>query len=212
VEMELIKWIKDLFSGKGTTEMLKDNMKYLVIGLGNVGVEYDFTRHNIGFEVLDELAKTKEVSFSTERLGDVAKVKHKGRTFILLKPSTFMNLSGKAVRYWMEKEKVSIENILVVVDDLNIDFGKIRLRGKGSDGGHNGLKDINEKLGQNKYARLRFGIGDEFSKGRQVNYVLGKWSDAEAEKLPKLTEKAGKAILSFGLIGLARTMSDFNNK
>ena len=210
--MELIKWIKDLFSGKGTTEMLKDNMKYLVIGLGNVGVEYDFTRHNIGFEVLDELAKTKEVSFSTERLGDVAKVKHKGRTFILLKPSTFMNLSGKAVRYWMEKEKVSIENILVVVDDLNIDFGKIRLRGKGSDGGHNGLKDINEKLGQNKYARLRFGIGDEFSKGRQVNYVLGKWSDAEAEKLPKLTEKAGKAILSFGLIGLARTMSDFNNK
>lgn len=210
--MELIKWIKDLFSRKGTTEILKDNMKYLVIGLGNVGVEYDFTRHNIGFEVLDELAKAKEVSFSTERLGDVAKVKHKGRTFILLKPSTFMNLSGKAVRYWMEKENIGIENILVIVDDLNIDFGKLRLRGKGSDGGHNGLKDINEKLGQNNYARLRFGIGDTFNKGKQVNYVLGKWSDEEAEKLPELTEKAGKAILSFGLIGLARTMSDFNNK
>lgn len=210
--MELIKWIQNWFAAKETVEIVKDNMKYLVIGLGNIGAEYDFTRHNIGFEVLDELAKAKEVSFSTERLGEVATVKHKGRTFILLKPSTFMNLSGKAVRYWMEKENIGIENILVIVDDLNIDFGKLRLRGKGSDGGHNGLKDINEKLGQNNYARLRFGIGDTFNRGKQVNYVLGKWSDEEAEQLPELTEKSGKAILSFGLIGLGRTMSDFNNK
>jgi PTH1 family peptidyl-tRNA hydrolase len=210
--MKLLKWIQNWFYEKKSVEIIKDNMKYLVIGLGNIGAEYDFTRHNIGFEVLDELAKTKKVDFSTERLGDVATVKHKGRTFILLKPSTFMNLSGKAVRYWMEKEKIGIENILVIVDDLNIDFGKLRLRGKGSDGGHNGLKDINEKLGQNNYARLRFGIGDTFNRGKQVNYVLGKWSEEEAEKLPELTEKGGKAILSFGLIGLGRTMSDFNNK
>lgn len=210
--MKLLKWFKGWFAEKETIEIVKDNMKYLVIGLGNVGAEYDFTRHNIGFEVLDELAKAKGVDFSTERLGDVATVKHKGRTFILLKPSTFMNLSGKAVRYWMEKEKIGIENILVIVDDLNIDFGRLRLRGKGSDGGHNGLKDINEKLGQNNYARLRFGIGDTFNRGKQVNYVLGKWSDEEAEKLPELTEKSGKAIFSFGLIGLGRTMSDFNNK
>ncbi len=210
--MKFLRKILTWFSGKERIEIVEDSMKYLIIGLGNIGAEYDYTRHNIGFEVLDELANLKGVEFSTERLGDIATVKHKGRTFILLKPSTFMNLSGKAVRYWMEKEKISIENILVIVDDLNIGFGKLRLRGKGSDGGHNGLKDINEKLGQNKYARLRFGIGDEFSKGRQVNYVLGKWSDKEAEQLPELTEKAGKAILSFGLIGLGRTMSAFNNK
>ncbi len=187
-------------------------MKYLIVGLGNIGVEYIYTRHNIGFEVLDKLAEEKSVPFKTDRLGDVATIKHKGRTFILLKPSTFMNLSGKAVRYWLEKEKINWENLLVVVDDLNLPFGKLRMRGKGSDGGHNGLKDINEKMGKNDYARLRFGIGDTFNKGKQINYVLGKWSDEEMEKLPDLLKNSCDIVLSFGTVGLAKTMSDFNNK
>jgi PTH1 family peptidyl-tRNA hydrolase len=187
-------------------------MKYLIVGLGNIGLEYDYTRHNVGFEVLDNFAKSKETVFKTDRLGDVATVKHKGRTFVLLKPSTYMNLSGKAVRYWLDKEKIELENLLVVLDDLNLPFGKLRLRGKGSDGGHNGLKDIDAKLGQNNYARLRFGIGDTFKKGHQVDYVLGKWSEAESEKLPELLQRSNEIVLSFGMVGLAKTMSDFNNK
>jgi peptidyl-tRNA hydrolase, PTH1 family len=187
-------------------------MKYLIAGLGNIGAEYDFTRHNIGFEILDTLAKAKAVSFKTERLGDVATIKHKGRTFVLLKPSTYMNLSGKAVRYWLEKEKIAAENLLVLVDDLNLPFGKIRVRGKGSDGGHNGLKDINAQLATTDYARLRFGIGDAFNKGTQVNYVLGRWSAQEVEQLPELLEKSAQIIFSFGTVGLGKTMSDFNNK
>ena len=148
-------------------------MKYLVVGLGNMGAEYDDTRHNIGFDVLDHLAKANEVSFKNDRLGDVTRFKHRGRTFVLLKPSTYMNLSGKAVQYWMTKEKIKISNVLIVVDDLNLDLGKLRLRGKGSDGGHNGLKHINQTLGQNRYARLRMGIGNEYTKGRQIDFVLG---------------------------------------
>ena len=211
----MINFLKQLL-GKTNTEKENiipfDDMKYLIVGLGNIGVKYDNTRHNIGFEVLDKLAEAKEAIFETERLGDVAKIKHKGRTFILLKPSTFMNLSGKAVRYWMDKEKINWENLLVIVDDLNLPFGKLRMRGKGSDGGHNGLKDINEKMGKNNYARLRFGIGSEFGKGHQVDYVLGEWDGEENEQLPALIERSCDMIISFGTAGLARTMSDFNNK
>ncbi len=186
-----------------------DDMKYLIVGLGNIGAEYHNTRHNIGFDVLDALAKKCKVEFKTEKLGDVAEFKFKGRLFILLKPSTYMNLSGKAVNYWMQKKKVNQENLLVIVDDLNISFGKTRLRGKGSDGGHNGIKDINQMIGS-KYARLRFGIGDEFSTGKQIDFVLGKWSDEEQEQLAEVIEKSTEAIKSFGAIGLAQTMNSFN--
>ena len=186
-----------------------DDMKYLIVGLGNIGAEYHNTRHNIGFDILDALVKKVDVEFKTEKLGDVAEFKFKGRLFILLKPSTYMNLSGKAVNYWMQKKKIKKENLLVLVDDLNIPFGKIRLRGKGSDGGHNGIKDINQMIGS-KYARLRFGIGDEFSKGKQINFVLGKWSDKEQEQLTEVIERSTEAIKSFGTIGLPQTMNTFN--
>ena len=191
---------------------LPDKMKYLIVGLGNVGNEYDDTRHNIGFEVVDALAKEKGQSFKLVSQAFKTEVKHKGRTFILIKPTTYMNLSGKAVRYWMQKEKISPENLLVVVDDLNIHFGKVRLKGKGSDGGHNGLKNITELLGNSNYPRLRLGIGDAFSKGKQVNFVLGKWDKAEREQLPEIIQSASQAILSFGTIGLPRTMNEFNKK
>jgi PTH1 family peptidyl-tRNA hydrolase len=210
--MKILKFIKRLFSTKENTEIEIDDMKYLIVGLGNIGSEYDYTRHNIGFEVLDKLAEEKGVSFKTDRLGDVATVKHKGRTFILLKPSTYMNLSGKSVRYWLDKENVQWENLLVIVDDLNLPFAKLRMRGKGSDGGHNGLKSINEIMGRNDFARLRFGISDEFNKGRQIDYVLGKWTDAEHEKLPELLKTSCDIIIAFGTMGLGRAMSDFNNK
>ncbi|MGY5352016.1 aminoacyl-tRNA hydrolase [Wenyingzhuangia sp. IMCC45533] len=186
--------------------------KYLIVGLGNIGADYENTRHNIGFKVLDELAKQQDTSFSTEKLGDVAVFKFKGRTFILLKPSTYMNLSGKSVKYWMDKEKIPQENILVISDDLNIDFGTFRLKAKGSAGGHNGLKDINEKLGNQNYARFRFGIGAVFSKGKQVNYVLGEWNSDEERYFPELLDKASKLIISFGTAGIANTMNQYNGK
>ncbi len=185
-------------------------MKYLIVGLGNIGAEYDDTRHNIGFEVIDHLAKKFEVKFKDDRLGYTANFKHKGRTFHLLKPTTFMNLSGKAVLYWIQKLNLKPENLLVIVDDLNLDLGKIRLRGKGKDGGHNGLKDINLKLSSQNYARLRFGIGNNFNKGRQVDFVLGKWEKKEVEQLPDLVERAMDGVLSFGTIGLGRSMSKIN--
>ena len=186
--------------------------KILIVGLGNIGEKYQNTRHNIGFRILDSLAKEKEQSFETDKLGDIAKFRHKGKQFILLKPSTFMNLSGKAVKYWMQKEKVSIDNLLVVTDDLNIDFGTIRIKAKGSDGGHNGLRDIQEKLGTNNYPRFRFGVGSNFSKGRQVDYVLGEWNTEEESKLIERIPKALEAVLSFGVSGLANTMNAFNGK
>lgn len=189
-----------------------DPMKYLIVGLGNMGVDYDNTRHNIGFDVVDALAKSFNVSFKNDQLGDVAEFKYKGRTFVLLKPSTYMNRSGKAVRYWLQKKKILTENLLVIVDDLNLEFGKQRLRGKGSDGGHNGLKDINQLLGGNNYARLRIGIGNDFSKGRQVNYVLGEWSNEEMEKLKEVIDFAVETAKSFGTIGLNFTMNKFNKK
>lgn len=187
-------------------------MKYLVVGLGNIGDEYKNTRHNIGFKVLDALANASSAVFKTDRLGDVATIKHKGRTFILLKPSTYMNLSGKAVNYWMQQEKISLLNIIIITDDLALPFGKLRMRGKGSDGGHNGLKNINQVLGRNDYARIRFGVGSDFQKGKQVDYVLGEWSDEEKEQLSERIDLAKDMIFAFGTIGLNRAMSEFNNK
>jgi len=182
-------------------------MKYLITGLGNVGYEYDGTRHNIGFEVVDVLCKNLEGSWRGDHHGDLAEVKHKGRTLILLKPNTYMNLSGKAIRYWLQKEKIPLENSLTVLDDLNLAFGKLRLRPKGSDGGHNGLKNIQELLGTDAYPRLRIGIGADFSKGKQVNYVLGKWTEDEKSELPHILEKATEVIKTFVTIGLERAMS-----
>ena len=185
-------------------------MKYLIAGLGNMAPEYDDTRHNIGFEVVDCLAKEFGVVFKNDTLGDLAEFKHKGRTFVLLKPSTYMNRSGKAVRHWLTKKNIKKENLLVVLDDLNLPFGKMRLRAKGKDGGHNGLKDIDQMTGGNNYARLRIGIGNGFSKGRQVDYVLGKWSGEEAEKLPEIIKKAAEGVKAFGTLKLAFAMNQVN--
>lgn len=202
-----MNWLKRLL---GFKEETPDPMKYLIVGLGNMHPDYDNTRHNIGFNVVDDLAKDLGVSFKNDMLGDIAEGKHKGRTLVLLKPSTYMNRSGKSVRYWLQKKKILKENLLVVVDDKNIPFGKLRLRGKGSDGGHNGLKDINQLLGGQDYARLRFGIGDDFSQGRQVDFVLGKWTNSESEKLGPLIKKSIDACKSFASIGLKFTMEQFN--
>ncbi len=187
-------------------------MKYLIVGLGNIGSEYAHTRHNIGFDVVDNLAKEHDAKFEDGRYGSVASFKFKGRLFILLKPSTYMNLSGKAVSYWMQKEKIEIANLLVVVDDLAIPFGALRLKPKGSDAGHNGLKSIQESLGHNNYARLRFGIGDNFRKGGQVDYVLGKWTKEEAADLVTRIDVAGQMVVSYGTAGMQLTMTAFNNK
>lgn len=186
-------------------------MKYLVVGLGNIGPEYQHTRHNIGFRVLDAFVKASNTVFEEERYGAVATVKLKGRTLICLKPNTYMNLSGKAVHYWMQREKIELSNLFVVVDDLALPFGTIRLRGQGSDGGHNGLKSVNELLGTQNYARLRFGIGNDFPRGKQVDYVLGAWSAEEEEKMPAMLEHCGKVIASFIFVGVGKTMSQFNN-
>ena len=185
-------------------------MKYLIVGLGNIGPEYHNTRHNIGFDVLDSLAAEKDFSFKTEKLGDIAKYKFRGRTAVLLKPSTFMNLSGKAVRYWMDKEKIPVDKVLIIVDDLALPLGKLRLRPKGSDAGHNGLKSIAEMLNTTKYPRLKFGIGDDFPRGQQVQFVLGKWSNEEKTLLLEPINKAKEFIHSFMAIGIARTMSSLN--
>lgn len=187
-------------------------MKYLIVGLGNIGKEYADTRHNIGFKVLDALAKASNTVFKTDRYGDVAEVRHKRRTLVLLKPSTYMNLSGKAVSYWMQREKIEAENVFVVVDDIAIPFGTIRIRTKGSDGGHNGLKSINKHLGHNGYPRMRIGIGGDFPKGMQVDHVLGEWTAEEAAALPERIEQAVGAILSFATIGTERTMNLYNKK
>ncbi|WP_051385077.1 aminoacyl-tRNA hydrolase [Flavobacterium enshiense] len=186
--------------------------KFLIVGLGNIGAEYVNTRHNIGFKVVDHLAKQESVSFETVKLGTLAECKIKGRTLLLLKPNTYMNLSGKALQYWMEKEKIAKENVLVITDDLNLPFGTIRIKPKGSDGGHNGLKSIQQTLNSADYPRFRFGISDEFKKGKQVDYVLGEWDDHEKAALPERLDMATEAVKSFVLAGLGNTMSDFNGK
>ena len=187
-------------------------MKYLIVGLGNIGEEYAETRHNIGFKVVNALSIVLDSKFLAERYGELSEAKFKGRTMLLLKPNTYMNLSGKAIAYWMQKEKISIENLLVVTDDLALPFGKLRLKGKGSDGGHNGLKSINETLGHSNYARLRFGVGNEFSKGKQVDYVLGIWNQEELFTLKERIDLAVQTIQGFCSIGIDRTMSQYNSK
>ena len=207
--------LRKVFSNIFVTKLeSKDKLmkKFLIVGLGNVGEKYANTRHNIGFKILDEVAQENKTIFETEKLGDVATFRVKGRTFILLKPSTFMNLSGKALKYWMDKENISLENILVVTDDVNIDFGVIRLKAKGSAGGHNGLKDIQDKLQTQQYARFRFGIGGAYKKGRQVDFVLGEWTKEETSQLIERLPLAAKIITSFGTAGLSNTMNTFNGR
>jgi PTH1 family peptidyl-tRNA hydrolase len=224
----MLKWISDIFSSKQkepNTDCIKPEVhehqknniesvsnKFLIVGLGNIGAEYVNTRHNIGFKILDYFAKKEQLSFQTVKLGALAEYKFKGRTFFLLKPNTYMNLSGKAVQYWMDKENIPLENILVITDDLNLSFGTIRIKPKGSDGGHNGLKNINLILNTNQYTRFRFGISDEFKKGKQIDYVLGDWDDAEKTALPERLALASEIITSFGTAGLENTMTAFNGK
>ena len=209
--MNLKNFFYKLLSIKVETkeELMK---KFLIVGLGNIGYKYTNTRHNIGFKIVDEVAEEHKVTFETDKLGDIATFRFKGRTFILLKPSTYMNLSGKAVKYWMDKENISIENILIVTDDVHIDFGSIRLKAKGSAGGHNGLKDIQEKLNTQQYARFRFGVGGNYSKGRQADFVLGEWNKEETSLLIERIPTSAKVIPSFGTAGLANTMNTFNGK
>ncbi|MFV0471702.1 MAG: aminoacyl-tRNA hydrolase [Paludibacteraceae bacterium] len=187
-------------------------MKYLIAGLGNIGTEYQDTRHNIGFAILDTFAKVSNVFFTENRYGSTAEIKLKGKILTLLKPSTFMNLSGNALRYWMQKENISIENVLIVVDDIALPFGVLRLKPNGSDAGHNGLKNIQEILGHNNYARMRFGIGNDFARGRQIEYVLGKWTEEEKKGLMDRIEKAIEIIKSFCLSGTQSTMNQYNNR
>jgi PTH1 family peptidyl-tRNA hydrolase len=197
---------------QSNSEIEPDMKKFLIVGLGNIGDKYQDTRHNIGFKILDSLAKKESIIFETKKLGDLSRFKYKGRTFILLKPNTYMNLSGKAVKYWQTIEKIPLENVFVLSDDLNLSFGTIRIKGQGSAGGHNGLTNINEVLQTQNYARLRFGIGNEYNKGNQVDHVLGSWDETEREQLSEQIEKSTKAIYSFALAGLANTMNTFNGK
>lgn len=206
--LHMFKWLFQKKSNKQESQLM--SKKFLIVGLGNIGTEYVRTRHNIGFKVLNHLAKQNEIEFNTRKLGALATYKLKGRTFLLLKPNTFMNLSGKAVKYWLDKENISLENLLVVTDDLNLPFGTLRLKTKGSNGGHNGLKDIQDKLNTINYNRLRFGISNEFSKGRQVDYVLGEWTNEESEKLDERLEQASKMLISFAMSGVNHTMNQFN--
>lgn len=186
-------------------------MKFLIVGLGNPGPKYELNRHNIGFLTLDRLADQQKTEFKQDRLAEIAEVKYKGRGIYLIKPNTFMNLSGKAVNYWLQQLKIPIQNCLVVTDDIALPFGKLRMRAKGSSAGHNGLKNIEEVLGGNQYARLRFGVGNDFPKGQQVEYVLGNFPQDELSELPHHMDRAGEMILSFCTIGIDRTMSLHND-
>ena len=206
-----MNWFLNIFK-KRTPEENIPMKKFLIVGLGNIGSEYANTRHNIGFKILDYIANQEGISFQTVKLGEVAELKIKGRTLLLLKPNTYMNLSGKAVKYWLEKENIEKENMLVITDDLNLSFGTIRIKTKGSDGGHNGLKNIQLLLNSTEYPRFRFGISDAFKKGQQVNYVLGEWSEEEKEKLKERLEISSEIIKSFALSGLNNTMNTYNGK
>lgn len=206
-----MNWFINIFK-KNTPEDNIPMKKFLIVGLGNIGSEYANTRHNIGFKVLDYIANQEGISFQTQKLGDVAELKIKGRTLLLLKPNTYMNLSGKAVKYWLEKEKIEKENLLVITDDLNLAFGTIRIKTKGTDGGHNGLKNIQLLLNSTEYPRFRFGISDAFKKGKQVDYVLGEWDADEKEQLKERLTLSAEIIKSFALAGLNNTMNTFNGK
>lgn len=195
---------------KPLIEELDPMKKFLIVGLGNIGSEYEETRHNIGFQILDFLAEQENFVFESAKLGAVGTFKHKGRSILCLKPSTYMNLSGKAVKYWMEKEKIPLENVLIITDDINLNFGTLRLKTKGSDGGHNGLKHIQNTLQTSQYSRFRFGVGDEFSKGRQVEYVLGKWGEEERTALAERLKKSADLVRSYVFAGTKNTMNQFN--
>lgn len=187
-------------------------MKYLFVGLGNPGAKYEETRHNIGFKIVEALAKELGGSFSLQKTAEVAEVKFKGRTLILVKPTTYMNLSGKAVNYYLQLEKIPRENLVVITDDLALPFGKLRMKGKGSDGGHNGLKDIQATLNSSEYCRLRFGVGSDFHKGQQVDYVLGEWTAEERDHLQERIQVATEFLKSYAAVGLQLTMTNWNNK
>lgn len=191
------------------TEPMK---KFLIVGLGNIGAEYEETRHNIGFKILDHLAEQESFAFESSKLGAVGTFKHKGKSVLCLKPSTYMNLSGKAVKYWMEKENINLENVLIITDDINLPFGTLRVKTKGSDGGHNGLKDVQNVLQTSQYNRFRFGVGADFGKGKQVDYVLGEWNDEERKALPERFKIASDIIRSFVFAGIKNTMNQFNGK
>jgi len=210
----MFKFLDWLFGKRKTTSTEDDSImkKYLIVGLGNIGEKYENTRHNIGFKIVDHFAKKEEVIFKTEKLADKVEYKLKGRLFIFIKPNTYMNLSGKAVQFWLTKENIPLENLLVITDDLNLPFGSLRIKTKGSDGGHNGLKDIQDKLNTSTYNRFRFGISDSFGKGRQVDYVLGEWTEEEQEKLQERLTKSVEIIKSFVLSGINNTMNTFNGK
>ena len=217
--MSVIKSLLQMLSWSSKTKFEEVNSngnqemkKFLIVGLGNIGAEYVNTRHNIGFKILDYFANQESVSFQTQKLGDVAEYKIKGRTVLLLKPNTYMNLSGKAVKYWLEKENIEKENTLVITDDLNLSFGSIRIKAKGSDGGHNGLKNIQLLLNSTEYPRFRFGISDAFKKGKQIDYVLGEWSPEEKEALKERLSISTEIIKSFALAGLNNTMNLYNGK
>src|SRR5688500_2686349 len=192
------------------TATFDPTMKYLIAGLGNIGDEYASTRHNIGFQVVDHLANALGANWKSASFGQIAEAKYKGRTLILLKPNTYMNLSGKAVNYWLQKEKIPLENLLVIVDEIQLEPGTIRLRGKGTDGGHNGLKDVQEQLNTTEYARLRVGIGKNFLTGGQIKYVLGNWSPDDLKILPSILEASAEAVKAFVSIGLKRSMEIVN--
>jgi PTH1 family peptidyl-tRNA hydrolase len=208
----MIKWLNNLLNREITSDKWDDMNKFLIVGLGNIGAEYVNTRHNIGFKVLDFIANKEGISFDNLKLGALAELKIKGKTFLLLKPNTYMNLSGKSIKYWMDKEKITLDRVLIITDDLNLPFGTIRIRSKGSDGGHNGLKNTTQVLNTQEYARFRFGISDAFKKGKQVDYVLGNWDDEEIIKLSERLELATEIVKSFGLSGLEITMTSFNGK
>lgn len=207
----MLEWLKSIFKTESQilneTDLMK---KFLVVGLGNIGDKYENTRHNIGFKILDALAESENFVFEDAKLGAIATFKHKGRSVLCIKPSTYMNLSGKAIRYWMDKEKISLENILVITDDINLPFGTIRVKTKGNDGGHNGLKDTQNMLQTTKYNRFRFGVGADFGKGRQVDYVLGEWNEEELKALPERFKKSCDLIRSFVFAGVQNTMNQFN--
>ncbi len=204
----LTKW----FLKPRTHENTDIMTKYLIVGLGNIGAEYVNTRHNIGFKAVDFMANEAGTTFETVKLGSLAQIKVKNKILLLLKPNTYMNLSGKAVQYWMDKEKIAKENILIITDDLNLPFGSIRIKPKGSDGGHNGLKNIQLILNSSEYPRLRFGISDQFKKGQQVDYVLGDWTDEETTALKERLDVVSKAVKEFALAGLNNAMNNYNGK
>lgn len=207
----MFRFLASIFKLKGTLLDEKDAMKkFLVVGLGNIGEEYVETRHNIGFKILDSLSVEEDFSFETAKLGDVGTFKVKGKRIICLKPSTYMNRSGKALKYWMDKENIPLENVLIIADDINLSFGTIRLKTKGSDGGHNGLKDVQQYLLTTNYNRLRFGVGSDFGKGKQIDYVLGEWNQEEKEALTERFARVNALIRSFVLSGVNRTMNEYN--